>query len=119
MGFEIWTLISDLDFPIEISPLSKRSKDDPSIASRFELFVAGMELSNGFSELNDPFDQAERFKQQVAAQQAGDEEAHHYDADYIHALEYGLPPTCGVGIGIDRLTMLLTNTTSIKDVILF
>ncbi len=108
-----------IDFPIEISPLSKRSKEDPSIASRFELFVAGMELSNGFSELNDPFDQAERFKQQVAAQQAGDEEAHHYDADYIHALEYGLPPTCGVGIGIDRLTMLLTNTTSIKDVILF
>src|SRR3990167_1941585 len=108
-----------IDFPIEISPLSKRSKDNPSIAARFELFIAGMEISNGFSELNDPFDQAERFKHQVAAQQAGDEEAHQYDADYIHALEYGLPPTCGVGIGIDRLTMLLTNTTSIKDVILF
>ena len=108
-----------IDFPVEISPLSKRSKDDPSIAARFELFVAGMEISNGFSELNDPFDQAERFKHQVAAQAAGDEEAHQYDADYIHALEYGLPPTCGVGIGIDRLIMLLTDTTSIKDVILF
>lgn len=108
-----------IDFPIEISPLSKRSPQDSAIASRFELFVAGMELSNGFSELNDPFDQAQRFKDQVKEQEAGDDEAHRYDSDYVHALEYGLPPTCGVGIGIDRLTMLLTNTTSIKDVILF
>lgn len=108
-----------IDFPIEVSPLSKRDPNDPSIASRFELFIGGMELANAFSELNDPFDQAERFKAQVDARGAGDEEAHHYDADYIKALEYGLPPTLGVGIGVDRLTMLLTNTTSIRDVILF
>ena len=107
------------DFPIEVSPLSKRDPKNPSIAARFELFIAGMEIANGFNELNDPFDQAERFHEQVKAHKAGDSEAHHYDADYILALEYGLPPTVGVGIGIDRLTMLITNTTSIKDVILF
>jgi len=106
-------------FPIEISPLSKRDPNDPSIAGRFELFIAGMELSNGFNELNDPFDQASRFHDQAASHAAGDDEAHHYDAEYVHALEYALPPTVGVGIGIDRLVMLLTNTTSIKDVILF
>ncbi len=108
-----------MDFPIEVSPLSKRDPQNPSIAARFELFVSGMELSNGFNELNDPFDQADRFRDQAKARAGGDVEAHHYDADYIHALEYALPPTAGVGIGIDRLTMLLTNTTSIKDVILF
>jgi len=108
-----------IDFPIEVSPLSKRDPNDPKIASRFELFVGGMELANAFSELNDPFDQAARFQEQVDARGAGDDEAHHFDADYIKALEYGLPPTLGVGIGIDRLTMLLTNTTSIRDVILF
>ncbi|MEX0940162.1 MAG: lysine--tRNA ligase [Candidatus Babeliales bacterium] len=108
-----------IDFPIEVSPLAKRDPDNPNIAARFELFIGGMELSNGFNELNDPFDQAERFKQQLEAHRAGDEEAHQYDADYIQALEYGLPPTVGVGIGIDRLVMLATNTTSIKDVILF
>jgi lysyl-tRNA synthetase class 2 len=107
------------DFPIEISPLAKRRSDKPDVAARFELFVAGMELANGFSELNDPFDQAQRFHDQVAAREAGDDEAHYFDADYVRALEYGLPPTVGVGIGIDRLTMLMTNTTSIKDVILF
>jgi lysyl-tRNA synthetase class 2 len=107
------------DFPIEISPLSKRTVHNPSIAARFELFIAGMELSNGFSELNDPFDQADRFREQASARCAGDDEAHYFDAEYVKALEYGLPPTVGVGIGIDRLTMLLTNTTSIKDVILF
>lgn len=106
-------------FPIEVSPLSKRDEDDPMVAARFELFIAGMEIANGFNELNDPFDQAERFKQQAQARQAGDVEAHYYDDEYITALEYGMPPTVGVGIGIDRLTMLLTNTTSIKDVILF
>lgn len=106
-------------FPIEVSPLSKRDPQNPAIAARFELFVAGMELSNGFNELNDPFDQADRFRDQAKARAGGDVEAHHYDADYIQALEYALPPTAGVGIGIDRLTMLLTNTTSIKDVILF
>ena len=107
------------EFPIEVSPLAKRDEKDPRFAARFELFIVGMEFSNGFNELNDPFDQAERFKQQVDARDAGDAEAHHYDADYVHALEYGLPPTVGMAIGIDRLTMLLTNTISIKDVILF
>ncbi len=108
-----------IDFPIEVSPLSKRNVDNPSIADRCELFIAGMEISNAFNELNDPYDQAERFKQQAAAHASGDLEAMHYDADYIHALEYALPPTVGAGIGIDRLVMLVTNTTSIKDVILF
>jgi lysyl-tRNA synthetase class 2 len=107
------------DYPIEISPLSKRDSDNPAIAARFELFVAGIELSNGFNELNDPFDQAQRFLDQVKARESGDAEAHHFDADYIQALEYALPPTVGVGIGIDRLAMFMTNTTSIKDVILF
>jgi lysyl-tRNA synthetase class 2 len=106
-------------FPIEVSPLSKRDPQDPTIAARYELFIAGMEISNGYNELNDPFDQAERFKEQVASRESGDAEAHHFDADYVRALEYGLPPTAGIGIGIDRLVMLMTNTTSIKDVILF
>lgn len=106
-------------FPIEVSPLAKRDPQDSRIAARFELFIAGVELSNGFNELNDPFDQADRFKDQAKARSAGDIEAHHYDADFVQALEYALPPTAGVGIGIDRLTMFLTNTTSIKDVILF
>lgn len=107
------------DFPIEVSPLAKRITQNPSLAARFELFIAGMELGNGFNELNDPFDQAERLQEQAQAHTAGDEEAHYYDADYILALEHALPPTVGVGIGIDRLAMLLTNATSIKDVILF
>ncbi len=106
-------------FPIEVSPLAKRDPENPDFVLRFEMFVAGMELSNAFNELNDPFDQAERFKQQSDAKDAGDEEAHHYDADYVLALEHALPPTVGFGMGIDRLTMLLTNTQSIKDVILF
>lgn len=108
-----------MDFPIEVSPLAKRDPNNFEVASRFELFVAGMEIANAFTELNDPFDQAERFKAQVAAKDAGDEEAHVFDQDYVTALEYGLPPTVGVGIGIDRLVMLMTNTTSIRDVILF
>lgn len=108
-----------IDFPIEVSPLAKRDTADSTIAARFELFIAGMEISNGFNELNDPFDQATRFRQQAAAGESGDIEAHRYDAEYITALEYGLPPTVGVGIGIDRLVMLVTNTTSIKEVILF
>ncbi len=107
------------DYPIEVSPLSKRDPHNPEVAARFELFVVGMELSNGFTELNDPFDQASRFQAQADAREAGDDEAHYFDADYVRALEYGLPPTVGVGIGIDRLVMLLTNTSSIKDVILF
>lgn len=108
-----------IDYPIEVSPLSKRDANNPEIAARFELFIAGMEIANGFNELNDPFDQAARFQDQADARTSGDDEAHYYDADFILALEHGLPPTVGAGIGIDRLTMLLTNTTSIKDVILF
>lgn len=108
-----------IGFPIEVSPLAKRDADNSDLAARAELFVAGLELSNLFNELNDPFDQAERFHEQVKAKDAGDDEAHQYDADYVLALEHGLPPTVGVGIGIDRLVMLLTGSTSIKDVILF
>lgn len=108
-----------IGFPIEISPLAKRNKDNPNIADRFELFMAGMEIANSFNELNDPVDQAGRFKEQAQAHAEGDDEAHHYDADFIRALEHGMPPAVGVGIGIDRLVMCLTNTTSIKDVILF
>ncbi len=106
-------------FPIEVSPLAKRDPQDPTIAPRYELFIAGMEIANSYNELNDPFEQAQRFLDQLKAHEAGDEEAHQFDADYIRALEYGLPPAVGVGIGIDRLVMILTNTPSIKEVILF
>jgi lysyl-tRNA synthetase class 2 len=105
--------------PLELSPLAKKDAEDPLAAARFELFIGGMEVANSYNELNDPFDQATRFQDQLKAHQSGDEEAHQFDAEYVHALEYGLPPTVGIGIGIDRLTMLVTNTTSIKDVILF
>jgi len=106
-------------FPIEVSPLAKRDPQHAGLAARAELFVAGLELANLFDELNDPFDQAQRFHDQVSARDAGDAEAHHFDADFVLALEHGLPPTVGFGIGIDRFVMLLTGTTSIKDVILF
>lgn len=108
-----------IDFPIEVSPLAKRHAQDPTLAARAELFIVGIEFANLFNELNDPFDQADRFKSQMDAHAAGDEEAHQYDADFILALEHGLPPTVGFGIGIDRLIMLITGSTSIKDVILF
>ncbi len=106
-------------YPLEVSPLSRRSEQEPSFVDRFELFVGGREIANGFSELNDPVDQEERFLQQVAARKAGDEEAHFMDEDYIRALEYGMPPAAGEGIGIDRLVMLFADTASIREVILF
>jgi lysyl-tRNA synthetase class 2 len=107
------------DYPVELSPLSKQKASDPSLVERFELYIGGMEIANGYSELNDPMDQKERFMAQLRERDRGDEEAHQMDEDYIRALSYGMPPTAGEGIGVDRLTMLLTNSTSIRDVILF
>jgi len=108
-----------IGYPVEVSPLSRRNNENPEIADRFELFIGGKEIANGFCELNDPDDQAERFREQVKAKDTGDKEAMSFDEDYVIALEHGMPPAVGVGIGIDRLVMMITNQTSIRDVILF
>jgi lysyl-tRNA synthetase class 2 len=108
-----------VDFPTELSPLARQKRDEPALVDRFELFVARMEMANAYSELNDPMEQRRRFEQQLRARAAGDDEAHRLDEDYVRALEYGLPPTAGEGVGIDRLVMLFADQASIRDVILF
>jgi lysyl-tRNA synthetase class 2 len=116
---ELWHPTFVTDYPTEISPLSKARPDDPTTTERFELFAGGMEIANGFSELNDPLEQRQRFLDQLAEREKGDDEAHRMDEDYIRALGHGMPPAGGCGVGIDRLAMILTGSPSIRDVILF